>query len=80
MTSTTERVERRGGERRILDGCVGVLLEETLEPPGSNSAMAARVFLCDQRRELEQLDEGRMADLAQRHLSPEQTAALDARW
>jgi hypothetical protein len=44
-----------GGECGLLDRCVGVLLEEALQPAGRDPRMPARILLRDQQGQLERV-------------------------
>lgn len=77
MLHPAERLERLSCERGILDRRVAPSIQVPLKPAGGDAAVSPRVLLCDQGGQLDQLDERRPAELAERGLGGEQIAVLD---
>jgi hypothetical protein len=78
MVAAAERGEARDDQRGIVEGRLLVALEPALQPARRDTRVALRLLERDQRRQLEQLDEGRPRDLdPQRRLGEREVAPLD---
>jgi hypothetical protein len=73
-----ERLQRRDGEGRVVDGREPVSLEPPPEPAGRHARMTVGLLQGDQGGQLEQVDERRARDLRpQRRLGEREVAAFD---
>jgi hypothetical protein len=76
--ASSERLQRRRGERSVVDRGERVSLEPALEPARGDAGIAVRLFERDQGGQLEQVAERGPRDLCpQRRLGERDVAPLD---
>jgi hypothetical protein len=78
VMAPAERLQRRDGERGVVDGREPVRLEPSPKPASGHAGVPMRLLEGDQGGQLEQVDEGRPWDLGpQRRLGEGDVASLD---